>query len=135
MLVIDTRSLADMHVIGKQINAIEFDHPFTLTSDGVIGDAAGVYAPESVTNDPDEDVLIDADGWEALTGMTGQYCYHGAVMHTSEFIGAQIAAHLIEMAEDEPQTFVIVTVMDDEPNDADEFEAIGWAILRRTAGE
>lgn len=131
--MIDTRSLADMHVLGQQINAIEFDHPFTLTHAGVIGEADGVYAPESVVNDPDEDVVIDAAGWEALTGMTGQYCYHGAVMHPSEFIGAQIARRLVELAEDEPQTFVIVTVMDDEPNIADEFDPIGWAILQRAS--
>jgi hypothetical protein len=116
----------DFQLIGIRLNAIDFDHPFTLTAEGTIGDAPGVYAPE-VTNDPDEDVTV-SEGWDVLTGMTGQYSYHGAVMHASEFIGSQIARHLTELAAEQPQTFAVVEVRDDGGEYPD--EPIGWAIAQ-----
>jgi len=121
----------DYQLIGIRLNAIDFDHPFTLTSDGKIGDApGGVYAPD-VVNDPDNDVTVST-GWEALTGMTGQYGYHGAVMHTSEFIGSQIARYLTELCEDAPQTFVVVEVCDESGEYEYEDDPIGWVIVQQS---
>lgn len=121
------------HELGKAVQDIDFDHVFTLSINpnpfgATIDDGpSGLFAPE-VTHDPTGDVEIFGDGWTALTGMTGQYAYHGAVMHPSEFIGAGIARVLAELAEDEAQTYAIVVVSSDEPDE----EPVGWAILCRT---
>ena len=115
--------------LAEQINAIEFDHPFTLHPDGTITDPTGVHAP-SVYHDDETDVRIDGSGWRALTGMTGQHGYHGAVMHQSEFIGRGIASYLLELAADGPTTFVVVAVeCEMEDDDEDIPEPAGWAIL------
>ena len=121
----NTRTLAE------RINAFEFGHVFTLHPDGTITEPRGIYAPD-VCHDDATDITIDGKGWRALTGMTGQYGYNGAVMHASEYIGKGIADYLLELAADEPQTFVVVVVEclpdEDEDEDAD-VEPAGWAIL------
>lgn len=116
--------------LAEQINAIEFDHPFTLHPDGTITDPTGVHAPSAYHND-ETDVEISDVGWRALTGMTGQDRYHGAVMHPSEFIGRGIAEYLLELAADEPQTFVVTAVECWPSEDDPEPEPAGWAILQK----
>ena len=37
-----------------------------------------------------------AEGYELLTGWTGQYGYSGAAMHASEYIGGALARHILE---------------------------------------
>ena len=37
-----------------------------------------------------------AEGYELLTGWTGQYGYNGAAMHSSEYIGGALARHILE---------------------------------------
>ena len=119
-----------MKSLAEQINDMEFDHVFTLHPDGSITEPKDVWAPD-VYDDPDGDIIIDGRGWRALTGMTGQDRYHGAVMHQSEFIGKGIADYLQELAADEPQTFTVVVVRD---ADGDLDAADGWAILYRVEG-
>lgn len=121
--------------LAEQIHAIDFDHPFTLHPDGTITDAPGVYAP-AVWHDDETDVMIDGAGWRALTGMTRQDGYHGAVMHASEYIGRGIANYLLDMVVDgeEPIMFVVVVVEcmpDEDDEDGMDVEPAGWAILRR----
>lgn len=103
----------------------EFDHPFTVGEGGSLADARDVYAPE-VYHDPDGDIEIISDEWEALTGFTGQYSYNGAVMHASEYLGGGLARHVL----DNPGTYVVVAVevLDDHDHPA------GWAILRKKEG-
>jgi len=104
----------------------DFDHPFVVTKEGILEDAPeGVYAP-SVYHDDDEDVMIDGDGWEALTGFTGQYGYNGAVMHASEFIGGGLAEAVLTT----PGVYVavVVNVLDDAEGES---EPAGWAVLRQ----
>lgn len=114
----------DFRELGERINALDFDHPFTIV-DGEVSDAPGdIYAPD-VYHDDVDDVDIQGDGWSALTGMTGQYSYHGAVMHPSEFIGGGIARALVEDF-DAGTVFVVVVV-----GDLDDDEPVGWAILYR----
>ena len=84
----------------------EFDHPFTVTGAGAVEDApSGVYAPE-VYHSETTDIEIMGDGWEALTGYTGQYSYNGAVMHASEFIGGKLADDILST----PGTYVVTVV-------------------------
>lgn len=131
----------ELTTLADTIQEIDFDHTFTLTEDGVIGESTE-YGP-SVHNDPDGDILIESRDWEALTGLTGQYSYNGAVMHPSEFIGGTcISGAMVHLCEDmPPQTFVITSVevdCDDEcggAEDSDKCEDFGdhfpagWCIL------
>lgn len=115
--------------MGEWINGLEFGTVFDVTPAGDVEGHPGLYAPEVYNSDTDDVEIADMAGerWEALTGMTGQYAYNGAVMHSSEFIGDQIARKLMGLAQDETQTFVVTTV---EDIDDDEREGIaGWCIL------
>jgi hypothetical protein len=62
---------------------------------------------------------VRSEGWEPQTGWTGQYSYHGPVMHPSEFIGGPLADHIAET----PGLWVAVEVT------CDDGESAGWAIL------
>lgn len=120
--------------LAQQINAVELDSAFTLTvfDAGVarLSFPDGMYAPD-VYHSEENDVEIFDDGWEALTGFTGQDGYNGAVNHASEFVGREIARELVRLAEDEPQTYVMVTVeVASEVEGRDAIPA-GWAILRK----
>lgn len=120
--------------LAKRIQAFDFDHVFTLHPDGSITEPDGVWAP-SVYHDDDTDIYIDGSGWAAITGLTGQDSYHGAVMHASEYIGTGVAGVMWEMAIDaeEPVTFTLVVVECLPEDDDPEPEPAGWAILYRTA--
>jgi hypothetical protein len=104
----------------------EFDHPFIVSEDGTLSDAPDTHtnwAPEVYHSDTN-DVDIMGEGWEALTGYTGQYAYNGAVMHQSEYIGGGLADDILNT----PGTYVVV-VVNVLTLDEDE-EPAGWAVLR-----
>ena len=109
-------------------DVMEFDTPVRVSPDRVER-VADLWAPE-VINDPDHDMVIDGlpyrehPEWEALVGYTGQYSYNGPVMHPSEFIGGGLERDIL----DEPGTYVVVEVRDD---DTERDDLIGWAVLRR----
>lgn len=110
----------------------QFDAPFVMDGSTIAGrfwgDVPGVHAP-SVYHDPDGDITIEGDGWLAMTGLTGQYGYNGAVMHSSEFIGSRIAEAMSDLSDSTPQVFVVVVV----ESDVDGEEPAGWAILYQEA--
>ena len=124
---------ADLDALAERINGFEFDHVFTLHPDGSITEPKNVWAP-SVYHDPYADIYMDGSGWKAITGMTGQDRYHGAVMHPSEYIGRGIAELMLDYAADEPVTFAVVVVSDLEAEDYDD-NLVGWAIVYRTNQE
>ena len=76
-------------------------------------------------------------GWEAVTGITGQDSYDGAIMHSSEYMGEQHMARLFDA--NSPNVFVFTTFIDDDHEefcDWDEHDICdmlgeGWLILRR----
>lgn len=125
-----------LDVLAANVGAVDFDHPFTVTVfDSKVWrleDAHGVYAPNVDHNDH-HDIDIDEPGWEALTGFTGQHGYNGACMHSSEYVSRAIAAELVRLAEDEPQTYVMVVVSAGVVEDDEEDEPAGWAILRKVS--
>lgn len=123
--------MRDFQELAKQIDAYEFGTVFTLsvTPEGfVLAERHDVSVPE-VYHDEDEDVIVWSSDWEALKGFTGQHGYRGAVNHPSEFIGSGIAEELARLSEDEPQSFAVVPVEVDSPEDED---PAGWAILHYT---
>lgn len=116
---------AQLQALAERINGFEFEHPFTVHPDGSVTEPSGVWAP-SVENDPDGDISIDTDGWSCITGLTGQYGYHGAVMHDSEFVGVGVVRTMLDMAEEAPVTFALVVVYDYDDDTDDNI--VGWAI-------
>ena len=118
-------------------DAMDFDHPVRIDADGMVHDRVdGVWAPElmmgtdgdgSVLAEHEAEYVADAErqGWQLLTGWTGQYGYHGVVMHPSEFVGGRLADHIRET----PGIYVVISV---ETDDDDE-DAAGWAVAHRPA--
>lgn len=129
----------------SDLNAIEFDSPFTVFPGGNIINPIGVYAP-SVEHSETTDIEIDGcapndSNWEPFSvRYTGQYGYTGAVMHASEQLSGALAADILAT----PGTYVICAVeapctedepcFPDEPNHCiehgcDAFPA-GWTVLK-----
>lgn len=124
----------------RPLNEImDFDHPVLVGPGGTITDKLpGVYAPELHMETDDDGQILDEheqdyveqarrQGWELLTGWTGQYSYHGPVMHPSEFVGGALADHIRET----PGIYVVVTVETDDDSE----DAAGWAVAYRPAPE
>lgn len=116
-------------------DAMEFDCPIEVRADGSMAGGGDIYraytAPELTmfigddgisTDDADLFDQADSEGWELLTGYTGQYGYNGPVMHSSEYIGGRLARDILER----PGIYVsvIVGLLDDE-------EPAGWAVCRK----
>lgn len=120
----------DLDLLGKQINELDFDTVFKIV-DGVPVRIDDEWAPE-VYNDTELDVVIEGDDWRCLTGLTGQYGYHGAVMHSSELVGRSIAEEIFDMGDEWMFAMVIVGV--DPAHDDPEPEPAGWSIAYKNRG-
>jgi hypothetical protein len=116
--------------LGERVNAVEFDHPFTIEADTVL-DVPGVFAPSVYSWEQEDGTWSEAEpedsAWQLVShGWTGQDRYKGPVMHNSEFIGEGIAERLAEMAEDY-RAFAVCAVdcigLDGEQ------EHDGWVVL------
>lgn len=112
---------------------MELGHVVRVRPDHTVDDhVRDTYAPEVVVN-ADEDGQISAaddddlirsvrrQGWELVTGWTGQYGYHGPIMHPSEYVGGALAEHVL--ATPGLWVAVAVTVLDD--GDSDD---AGWVL-------
>lgn len=111
-----------------------------VRADGSIEDApAVIYAPELTMGCLDDDagsILTEhetayieaarAQGWEILAGWSGQYSYHGLCMHSSEFIGGNLAKHIQET----PGLWAAITVDTESGAEPD-----SWALAYREATE
>ena len=115
--------------LGQLVNAVEFDHPFTIR-DGAVEDVADVWAPTATSYEREDgtwsEAELDSTDWTLVShGWTGQYGYNGPVMHSSEFIGERIAERLAELAPDY-RAFAVIAV-DCEALDG-ERELDGWVV-------
>lgn len=139
---------------------MEFDHVVAVMPDGrvidvdeqfnlideyapeVYIDYEGPFADAQISNENDRDMVqyLKSQGWEVLTGYSGQQGYSGPIMHTSEFIGGGLADRIRE----EPGYWVALTVelhpKDDDPEHEDnggsgESEAAGWIVARKIGSE
>jgi hypothetical protein len=126
--------------MAQTLNEImQFDHVIRVNADGTIDESVpGVHAPEfDVETDEDGQILdeheramieeVRRQGWELLTGWTGQYAYSGPIMHASEFVGGGLEQHIRET----PGLYCCVTIETDDDHD----EAAGWAIAFRETEE
>ncbi len=116
----------------RRPNDVDFDHPFEIRADrSVHSHDTAAHVPDVVHVEDQQapnDIDIQGDGWEALTGFTGQYSYNGAVMHPSEYIGGGMEDWLLA----HPGVYVVTEVRDDDGQYPDESPLIGWVILRST---
>lgn len=121
----------DLHRISDEIDRMDFDHPFRLHADGSIEDAPNVRAywvPE-IAHDPHGDVTIYSDTWKAMTGLTGQHGYNGAVLHPSEVMSCGVVGAMLRIVEnaEHPVAFALTEVRDEDLSHPE--TPIGWAIL------
>ena len=98
-------------------DAMEFYHVIRVDAAGNVTDSPeDVYCEgwvQSVLTDPETDLWEDEfnlpEGWQLMTGYTGQYGYNGPVMHSSEFIGGGMARDILET----PGDYVALVVESD----------------------
>jgi hypothetical protein len=120
--------------LGTLVNAVEFDHPFTIR-DGAVVDVPGVWAPTATSVEREDgtwsEAELDSADWTLVShGWTGQDSYSGPTMHNSEFIGERIAERLAELAEDY-RAFAVLAV--DCEDLTGERELDGWVVAGLTA--
>ena len=121
---------------------MQFDHVIEVLPDGTVIDGHGehgIYAPELETletgDEPDP-----GEGWELLTGMSGQDRYDGPIFHDSEYIGGGLADYILRT----PGVYVALIVswhIERDNFDSDEeyaealeiepYEYQGWVIARQ----
>jgi hypothetical protein len=125
-------------------NLMHFDHVVRVLPDGDVVDAPNVFAPEvyvqcadddcgSITKEAEEEMItsVEAQGWELMTGYTGQYGYRGPIMHVSEYVGGGLAEDILAR----PGLYVVVEPQGmyatEEQEEAQSGEAIGWVVARK----
>lgn len=113
-------------------DVMDFDHVVEVHPDGSVSDAdTGIWAPEAWCQNGDyrKPVLSSQPGreWTLLDGYSGQYLYHGPIMHPSEFIGGKMADDILA----EPGLYALIEVRDlDADTDNGEDDSVGWAVAR-----
>ena len=109
-------------VTAATLNAVmEFERVIQVHADGSVTTVGNViWAPDLYDGD------LSGDGWELMTGYSGQHAYNGPIMHNSEFIGGRMAEDILST----PGVYVALvngTLSDDEPE--------GWAVARRVSSD
>lgn len=112
---------------------MEFDRVVEVGSGGEVSPAPGVWGPEQVWVELDDDgqmvsldpadIHIEGRGWKLLNGFSGQHGYSGPIMHPSEVVGGGLERYI----KSHPGRYVVVEVQgrDDE---TDCWESVGWAV-------
>jgi hypothetical protein len=133
-----------MKVTAENLNEVmEFDHVIEVHEDGTVTDSEESPYFELYY------LLADAEtglwefhsslpeGWELMTGYTGQYGYNGPCMHASEFIGGRMARDILET----PGLYVVLIVESDcglteeycNAEDGCQCEPESWAVAHKPA--
>lgn len=132
----DIRKHPDFGNIDKET---EMDSTFSIDENGSVVDSPNsVYAPEVYSY---EDGTIEGiNGWEPVTGFSGQYGYSGPLMHPSEVMGG---SNMEKYVRENPGTYALVqpsngdyTPMaedDEDYNDyGDDMFVDGWMLLKKS---
>lgn len=120
--VMEFDQVVQVHV-GGRVTRLDADAP------EVYLDASWDEDGDAHVSDADERDMIThlkSQGWEVLTGWTGQYGYNGSLMHPSEFVGGRLADHIRET----PGLYVCLHV-EIIPGDDRGPEPVGWIVARR----
>ena len=118
-----------------------FDHVIQVDANGTITHPSGIYAPETIVETDDDGQILAVhkttlkaslarQGWEMITGFSGQHGYAGPIMHASEYVGGGLETYIRTT----PGIYTVVVVEclgTDSDDDGDAEEPAGWAILRR----
>lgn len=105
---------------------MEFDCAVRVGRDGTVARAENVRLPEVINSEGD---LSSPEGteWLALEGYSGQYSYHGPVMHSSEYIGGKLARDILST----PGIYVCLTVEGERDESCTDFcddGPVGWIV-------
>lgn len=124
---------------------MHFDHVIRINENGAAEEPAEtVYAPEvnvecaeddagSITAEAEAEMIrsVEEQGWELMTGYSGQYLYHGPIMHQSEYVGGQMEADIRST----PGLYVVVEptglYATEEQQERNDSEPIGWVVARK----
>lgn len=116
---------------------MEVDHVIRVDADGLVWDnVSGVWAPEArmvtdegqFTREGIEEYceLIKSQGWEPEVGYPVDALWGGdPVMHSSQFIGGNLAEHIVST----PGLWTVIEVRTDD--DGDSSDSAGWVLLYR----
>jgi hypothetical protein len=133
-----------LKVTADNLNQVmEFDHVVEVHADGSVTDSeeSPYFELSYYLTDPEtglwEFQSSIPEGWELMTGYTGQYGYNGPCMHASEYIGGRMARDILET----PGLYVALIVESDcgyteeHCNDEDgcQCEPEGWAVAYKPA--
>lgn len=155
--LLDIQSTEELEELPEDIDMDEY---VGITSPGIVVDEQGnLFERSYKTSHPYSDGIVAVDeedlreqeealvkgeenGWQAVTGFSGQHGYDGPVMHASEVIGDSAMADYIR---DNPGEYVAVTVsqeMSEEeqieeygelPEDGTEMHDVGWMLLHKSS--
>lgn len=108
-------------------SSVEFECPFLVVGPNTIEPRPDAISPEvTIETDADGQYIGDPetwDGWEFVTGYSGQYRYSGPCMHSSEYLGGRMAQDVLD---DVGAVYVVCAVY---PLDGSEPES--WVLLRK----
>lgn len=96
---------------------MEFEHVIHIHPDRTYTEPEMTHAPEivitlnddgQISDDAEQEMIRHAEsqGWDLMTGYTGQYGYRGPIMHPSEYVGGGLADDILES----PGMYVVVEV-------------------------
>ena len=111
---------------------MEFNHIIYSHGDGTISDVnpyVSLWGPDVYVYEQEDGTWTEADvegPWSLLTGFTGQYAYVGPQMHSSEYIGGDLARYIQETPGFYIATEVTPLPLDDENYDTPDSWVIAY---------
>jgi hypothetical protein len=127
---------------GRVIDTDEGFNHLDVHAPEVVIDYDGPFAEAQISKEHDDAMVenLREQGWEVLSGYSGQYQYAGPIMHASEFIGGGLEERIRE----EPGYWVALTVdihpSEDDPEHEEnggsgESDYVGWIVARKIGSE
>lgn len=124
---------------------MSFDHVIRIDENGAVAKPlTTTYAPEVYVECADDDcgpitaeaeaamiAHVEEQGWELMTGYTGQCLYNGPIMHVSEYVGGRLEDDIRAT----PGLYVVVEPTGlyetEEQEERNGDQAIGWVVARK----
>ena len=90
-----------------------------------------LFAPDvyyTIGSDGRAEAEIHSHEWEFISGRSNQHGYDGPIFHQSEIIGGGLEKLILG----NDGVYVAVPVIELDPEDYDDVEWAGWALLKKT---
>ena len=116
---------------------MDFDHIIYSHGDGTVSDVnpyVSLWGPDVYIYEQEDGTWTEGhveSPWSLLTGFTGQYAYSGPQMHSSEYIGGDLARYILETPGFYIAFGVIPMPLDDEGDDTPDTWVVAYT---ETAG-